>query len=57
MIEHLESDNDVLGFFLPADKLAGALEREMNAYVLAQGREIQDLTLAADVITFVRVGT
>jgi hypothetical protein len=26
VIEHLESDNDVLGYVLPANKLAGALE-------------------------------
>lgn len=57
VIEHLESDNDVLGFLLPADKLAGALERGVNAYVSAQGREVQDLTLGVDVITFVTVST
>jgi hypothetical protein len=57
VIEYLESDNDVLGFLLPPDKLAGALERGVNTYVSAQGQQMQDLTLGADVITFVTVST
>ena len=52
VIDDLTSDNDVLGFILPSDKMATAIEKGVNGYFAAQGLEISDLTLGDDTITF-----
>ncbi|MGI8484121.1 MAG: hypothetical protein ACR2OU_07650 [Thermomicrobiales bacterium] len=52
VIDDLTSDNDVLGFILPSDKMATAIEKGANGYFAAQGLEISDLTLGNGTITF-----
>ncbi len=57
MIDDLTSNNDVLGFILPSDKMATAIENGVNGYFAAQGMEISDLTLGDDTITFETVSS
>lgn len=52
VIDDLISDNSVLGFILPSDKMATAIEKGVNGYFAAQGLQITDLTLGNDTITF-----
>lgn len=52
VIENMESNNGVLGFFLPADKLANAVEKGVNDYFAAQGLEIASVTPGLNELTF-----
>ena len=51
-LENMKVNNDLLGFFMPADKLGEAIEKGINSYFEGQGLEIQSITLGDDVITF-----
>jgi len=50
VVNDMTVDNDVLGFILPADKLANAIEDGVNSYFSAQGLEIGSLQLGDDEI-------
>jgi hypothetical protein len=52
VIEDMESNNDVLGFFLPADKLADAVEKGVNEYFQNQGLRIESVTPGTNQLTF-----
>jgi len=53
MIDGMSVDNDAVGFFLPADKLAEAIENGVNDFFTARGLRIDSLELGDDEITFV----
>lgn len=55
VIEDMTVDNDVLGFFLPADRAAGIIEDGVNNYFAARGLEIQSIVLGNDEIEFTTV--
>lgn len=51
-MENMKVDNDVLGFFMPADKLGDAIERGVNSYFEAQNLRIDSIQVGNDEITF-----
>lgn len=55
VIEDMTVDNDVLGFFLPADRAAGIIENSVNGYFAARDLEIESIALGNDEITFTTV--
>lgn len=55
VIEDMTVDNDVLGFFLPADRAAGIIEDSINGYFAARDLEIESIDLGNDEITFTTV--
>lgn len=52
VIEDMEANNGVLGFFLPPDKLADAVEKGVNDYFSARGLQIESVTPGANELTF-----
>jgi hypothetical protein len=52
VINDMDSNNGVLGFFLPADKLADAIEKGVNEYFEARGLQIVSVTPGDDTLTF-----
>jgi len=55
VIEDMTVDNEVLGFFLPADRAAGIIESSVNGYFAARDLEIESIALGNDEITFTTV--
>jgi hypothetical protein len=50
VMDNMTVDNDVLGFFMPAERLGNAIESGVNGYFDAQGLDIGSLELGNDVI-------
>lgn len=48
VMDNMTVDNDVLGFFMPADRLGDAIESGVNNYFDAQGLDIGSLELGND---------
>lgn len=51
-IEDMETDTNWLGYILPPDKLASAIENGVNEAFAAQGKQIVSVTPGNDEITF-----
>jgi hypothetical protein len=51
-IEDMETDTGWLGYILPPDKLASAIETGVNDAFAAQGKQIVGITPGNDEITF-----
>lgn len=56
IMENMEVDNGVLGFFMPADRLGSAIESGVNNYFDAQGLDVSGVELGNDVIIVEAVG-
>jgi hypothetical protein len=54
-IEDMNVDNDVMGFLLPADKVANLIENGLNDYLEARGLQAESVSLAEGEITFTAV--
>lgn len=52
VMENMEVDNDLLGWFMPADRLGDTIEDGINDYFAAQGLAIESIALGDDEITF-----
>lgn len=50
IMENMEVDNGVLGFFMPADRLGSAIESGVNNYFDAQGLDVGGVELGNDKI-------
>jgi len=50
VLENMEVDNGVLGFFMPAERLGNAIETGVNNYFDAQGLDIASVELGNDEI-------
>lgn len=50
IVENMEVDNGVLGFFMPAERLGNAIETGVNNYFDAQGLDIGGVELGNDEI-------
>lgn len=55
IIDDMTVDNDVLGFFLPADRAARIIETSVNSYFSARDLDIESIVLGNDEITFTTV--
>jgi hypothetical protein len=55
VMDDMTVDNDVLGWFMPADRLGDTIEDGINNYFAAQNLQIESIVLGEDTITFTTV--